>query len=106
MVSLGSALLTTASVQAQSSCLQAIGADSVSGIWDNTCVSTRPASQGGGERFARFYTFTLQDEAALTISLSSTEDTYLYVLEGHGVSELSSSRTTTRILMAGLPTHS
>ena len=32
MVSLGSALLTTASVQAQSGCLQAIGADSVSGI--------------------------------------------------------------------------
>ena len=86
MVSLGSALLTTASVQAQSDCLQAIGADSVAGTWDDTCVSTRPAPQGGGERFARYYTFTLQSEAALTISLSSDEDTFMYVLDGHGVS--------------------
>ena len=39
---------------------------------------------GTGERHARFYTFTLDEAADVTITLESDEDTYLYVLQGHG----------------------
>ena len=87
MAALGSVLMGTESAVAQSTCVQPLGTEAVSGTWDDTCISTHPASQGGGgDRFARFYTFTLEEESTLTLSLSSAEDTYLYVLEGHGVS--------------------
>lgn len=37
-----------------------------------------------GNRYARFYTFTLDSAADVTITLESYEDTYLYLLDGHG----------------------
>ena len=86
MALLSIVLSTAALSQAQSECVLPLSSDSVSGNWDGTCLSTRPAPQDGGVRYARFYTFTVSSEAALAITLSSTEDTYLYVLHGHGTS--------------------
>ena len=42
------------------------------------------ALSGTGDRYTRFYTFTLDEAADVTITLESDEDTYLYLLEGHG----------------------
>ena len=55
----------------------------IAGSWDDTCLSEKDAPGGEGDRYARFYTFTLTQEADIVISLSSDEDTYLYLLEGH-----------------------
>ena len=66
-------------------CENAVNADgTVIGSWDDTCLSEKDAPGGTGDRYARFYTFTLDEAADLTITLESEEDTYLYVLDGHG----------------------
>ena len=57
------------------------------GVWsaDAGCLS----SQRGNAQtpfYARFYTLSLDAAAEVTIDLSSSEDTYLYVLSGHGSS--------------------
>ena len=66
-------------------CIQSVGADgAIEGSWDDTCLSEKNAPGGAGARYARFYTFTLTEATEIVISLNSDEDTYLYVLEGHG----------------------
>ena len=66
-------------------CAQAVEADgTIDGSWDDTCLSEKDAPGGSGDRYARFYTFTLDEASDLTITLESDEDTYLYLLEGHG----------------------
>ena len=41
-------------------CVQSVGADgAVAGSWDDTCLSEKNAPGGAGDRYARFYTFTL-----------------------------------------------
>ena len=68
-------------------CIQSVGADgAIEGSWDDTCLSEKNAPGGAGARYARFYTFTLTEATEIVISLNSDEDTYLYVLEGHGKS--------------------
>ena len=69
------------------------GSGAHTGTWgDASCVSeTRPndADDGGtaGETYyARFYTFTLDEASDVTVTLKSDEDTYLYLLDGHGKS--------------------
>ena len=68
------------------------GSGTHSGSWNESCLSeTRPqdTADGGkaGEKYyARFYTFTLDQESDVTITLKSDEDTYLYLLDGHGKS--------------------
>ena len=47
-------------------------------------MSEKDAPGGAGARYARFYTFTLTEATDIVISLSSDEDTYLYLLNGHG----------------------
>ena len=65
--------------------LQSVGADgAVAGSWDDTCLSEKNAPGGAGDRYARFYTITLDEATGIIISLSSDEDTYLYLLDGHG----------------------
>ena len=59
------------------------GLRDIAGTWDSSCVSEKPAP-GGGDRYARFYTFTLTESADVTITLTSKEDTYLYLLKGFG----------------------
>ena len=66
-------------------CVQSVEANgTVEGSWDDACLSGKEAPGGAGERYARFYTFTLDESADIVISLRSDEDTYLYVLDGHG----------------------
>ena len=53
--------------------------------WDSSCLSVnRPDDQGAGDYYARFFTFTLDDAATVTISLKSEIDTYLYLMHGTG----------------------
>ena len=66
-------------------CVQSVESDgALEDSWDDTCLSEKEAPGGGGDRYARFYTFTLNEATDIVISLTSDEDTYLYVLEGHG----------------------
>ena len=65
--------------------LQSVGADgAIAGSWDDTCLSEKNAPGGAGDRYARFYTLTLTEATDIVINLSSDEDTYLYLLDGHG----------------------
>ena len=54
------------------------------GTWTESCVSDRPAFRGSGERYARYYTFELTDSGNVSISLTSDEDTQVYLTEGVG----------------------
>ena len=66
-------------------CFQTIdGSETLTGTWSSDCVSNKPAEQGTGDRYARFYTFTLDREATVNVDLTSEEDTYLYLMEGEG----------------------
>ena len=52
---------------------------SISGQWTGDCAST---NQSGSH--ARYYTFTLPTASEVTITLESSVDTFLYLLEGAG----------------------
>ena len=54
----------------------------VEGTWNTDCTSDVTAPQGRGDRYARFYTFTLDAESDVTITLSSDEDAFLYLRAG------------------------
>ena len=55
------------------------GTETETGSWTSDCRSTNRSG-----RYARFYTFTLEQGTEVTIGLTSTEDTYLFLLEGAG----------------------
>ena len=66
-------------------CIESVdGNATVEANWDDNCLSDKAALSGTGDRYARFYTFTLNEAADVTILLESDEDTYLYLLSGHG----------------------
>ena len=68
-------------------CIEAIDENGTfEGSWDDTCLSEKAALSGAGDRYARFYTFSLDEAADVTITLESDEDTYLYLLDEHGSS--------------------
>ena len=68
---------------AQTDCVESLPEEmTVDGTWDTGCTSNIAASSGDGDRYARFYTFTLDEESDVTIDLSSDEDTYLYLRSG------------------------
>ena len=79
-------LIASFSVQkttaAQTDCVQALTAATTEGSWASDCTSNISAPGGSGDRYARFYTFTLDAESNVTIDLSSDEDTYLYLRSG------------------------
>ena len=58
------------------------GSGTFNGTWDSDCVSVEPARTRSGDNYARFYTFTLADTSAVTITLTSDEDTYLNLRVG------------------------
>ena len=60
-------------------CIQALTESTVAGTWESNCGS---AARDG--RYARFYSFTLTEESEVTVTLTSDEDTYLYIREGEG----------------------
>ncbi len=84
MTLLGGVLLFRVLGQPQSECVLPLKSYNVTGTWNDSCLSTSPAPHVGGDRYARLYTFTLAREMSLEINLTSNEDTYLYVLRGHG----------------------
>ncbi len=49
------------------------------GVWNSECVSNQRSG-----RYARFYKFTLIEPLTLSIDLSSSVDTYLYLLRSDG----------------------
>ena len=49
------------------------------GSWNSDCDSTN-----GGDKYARYYSFSLSDSAEVTIDLTSTTDPYLFLLRGIG----------------------
>ena len=68
-------------------CIVRIAEDmTIDGKWDGTCPSNREPEQygGSGARFARYYSFALNAAADVSITLTSSEDTYLYLLDGTG----------------------
>ena len=69
---------------ASNACVQAIGAGSVSGTWTSACLTANPTH--GNTYYARFYTFTLDAAADVTIALTSDKPPYLYLLAGEGTS--------------------
>ena len=84
---------------AQSACVNSLGTltdtRNISGQWSSSCLSTRSTQAGTGNRYARFYTFTLSHRADVTVALTSAAsgdsdghdlDPYLYVSSGHGTS--------------------
>ena len=79
-------LIASFSVQnttaAQTDCVQVLTAATTEGSWASDCTSNISAPGGSGDRYAGFYTFTLDAESNVTIDLSSDEDTYLYLRSG------------------------
>ena len=69
---------------AASACVQAMRGGSVSGSWSSGCLTANPTH--GNTYYARFYTFTLDEAANVTITLSSDKPPYLYLLAGAGTS--------------------
>ena len=65
-------------------------AGTFTGSWDDDCLSeNRPGDQDdggetGSDYYARFFTLTIDADSTVTISLSSDEDTFLYLMEGRG----------------------
>ena len=69
---------------ASSACVQAMQPGSVSGSWNSACLTANPTH--GNTYYARFYTFTLDAAADVTITLASDKPPYLYLLSGAGTS--------------------
>lgn len=81
------ALFHIGGATAQSGCIEPVTADGdYSGSWTSDCLSentpSEPTNPPTGTRYARFYTFTLAAPADITIDLTSTADTYMYLMEG------------------------
>ena len=74
---------TESPTPAADNCLDDLGslatAVSRNGSWTSDCSSD---SRTGS--YAQYYSFTLEQEAQVTIDLTSAEDTYLYLLRGSG----------------------
>ena len=83
-VSILAALLVPA-VLSQDRCTETLDGDgTINGEWATGCNSSTTApGSGSGSRYARFYTFTLEESSEVTITLESSDaDTYLYLREG------------------------
>ena len=81
-------------------CIGKIGLGWLTGTWNADCLSDKtPPTAKAGTRYARFYTFTLDAPAAVTVNISSTDvaNTYLYLLEGVGNEGAVVNRGDTRI---------
>ena len=70
-------------------CGRAIEGRVSQGDWlenDNCLSMNRPLSDrpGPGDYYARYFTFTLDEPATVSISLTSEVDTYLYLMRGFG----------------------
>ena len=73
--------VTAATPPSTDGCFQTLGGltagVSRNGAWNGDCASTHRSGS-----YARFYSFTLSEQAEVQIDLTSSEDTYLYLLRG------------------------
>ena len=61
-------------------CVQPLPDDgTANGSWASDCPSTNNSGS-----YARYYTFTLTEQSDVVVTLESSEDTYLFLLDGHG----------------------
>ena len=71
------------SAQTTDVCVEDLGTPSTvvtkTGTWTDACDSTSREGQ-----YARFYTFTLEQQSEVQIDLVSTQDPYLFLLQGTG----------------------
>jgi hypothetical protein len=79
----------TAAAPSDTDCLETIdGVGTYEGIWTDICLSqNRPTGEGGSadaDYYARYYSFTLDAQSKVVVTLESSEDTYLYLLRGRG----------------------
>ena len=69
-------------------CLTGIASDgAANGSWSGACTTDRilaTANAPVGTRYAGYFTFALSQQSEVTIALESSEDTYLFLLYGHG----------------------
>ena len=76
-------------------------ASGVAGTWADDCQS-----EVSGRGYARYYSFTLSQDAEVTIDLTFDEDTYLYLRKGsatsgiaaHSNDDIESGNTDSRIV--------
>ena len=60
------------------SCIKTLtGSATIDDVWSSDCESKNRSGN-----YAQYYTFTLTEAADVTVTLESTEDTYLYILAG------------------------
>ena len=80
----GDFTLEFAAAPAPAACIETLsGNGSVNGAWTAGCLSANPPN--ARDYYARFYTFTLDAAAVVTITLSSDDAApYLYLLSGEG----------------------
>ena len=65
-------------------CFEAIsGAVNIVRSWDASCLSeNRPSGGRAGDYYARFFTFTIDEAATVSITVTSEIDTYMYLMKG------------------------
>ena len=77
----------TATPTVAANCIQKMGLGWLTGAWRSGCESTKtPANAETGTRYARYYTFTLDAPADVTVTVTSDDvsETYVYLLEEVG----------------------
>ena len=79
------AILSIGGAGAQAACVQPLsGNGTYDGTWNNSCLSENiplgSYTYPDGTRYARFYTFTLSAPSTVTVELSSSVDTYMYLM--------------------------
>ena len=65
-------------------CFEAIsGAVNIVRGWDSSCLSeNRPDDGRAGDYYARFFTFTIDEAATISVMVTSEIDTYMYLMKG------------------------
>ena len=65
-------------------CFEAIsGKVNIVRSWDASCLSeNRPDDEGPGDYYARFFTFTIDEAATVSVMVTSEIDTYMYLMKG------------------------
>ena len=65
-------------------CFEAIsGAVNIVRGWDASCLSEkRPNPDSTGDYYARFFTFTIDEAATISVMVTSEIDTYMYLMKG------------------------
>ena len=65
-------------------CFEAISGEvNIVRSWDSSCLSeNRPDDEGPEDYYARFFTFTIDEAATVSITVTSEIDTYLYLMKG------------------------